>query len=497
MAGDTSRVNGDGRVSTGIQGLDTILDGGYLPERTYMVRGKPGTGKSITGLHYLTNGAENGEDVLYINLEEEVRDIRANAASLGFDLDGIEFLDLSPDSEFFVEDQGYDIFGADEVEQPSLVSEITDRVESTEPDRVFVDPLTQLRYLTADEYQFRKQVLAFMQFLKEQGSTVLFTSQDTPMAPDDDLQFISDGTIDLSQTTDGRKLQVLKFRGSDFRSGIHSFRISSDGITVFPSLVVAEEGTSEFERETVPSGVREMDEMLHGGIDRGTVTILSGAAGVGKTTTGLQFMKEAAKRGERSVVYSFEENRDTLIHRSQAIGVPITEMLEAGTLVVEEPEPEQLSADEFASRVRSEVTENDTSIVMIDGIDGYQLALAGQDDPNLNRELHKLSRYLKNQGVTVILVNEMKSISGDISVTEAGISYLADTVVFLRHLEIRGELRKAIGVLKKRTSDFEHTLREFCITEDGIQIGEPLTGLRGIMQGTPNWVDTPEDDESG
>jgi circadian clock protein KaiC len=164
------------RVSTGIEGVDSILHGGFLPERTYMVRGDPGTGKSLLGLHFLLQGAERDEEVLYINLEESEENIRQNAVSFGFDVEGIEFLDLSPDSEFFSKGLSYDIFSPDEVEQESLTAEIADRVETLTPDRVFVDPLTQLRYLAPDDYQFRKQVLSFMQFLHGEGATVLFTS---------------------------------------------------------------------------------------------------------------------------------------------------------------------------------------------------------------------------------------------------------------------------------------------------------------------------------
>ncbi|WP_303645369.1 ATPase domain-containing protein, partial [Haladaptatus sp. W1] len=129
--------------------------------------------------------------------------------------------------------------------------------------------------------------------------------------------------------------------------------------------------------------------------------------------------------------------------------------------------------------------ENDTSIVMIDGIDGYKLSLRDDDDRVLVRKLHTLCRYLKNMGITVILVDEIDTVTGEFQATEAGISYLADNIVFLRHLEVSGEMRKAIGVLKKRTSDFERMLREFQITEHGLKVGEPLTELSGVLSGSP------------
>ncbi|WP_247002165.1 ATPase domain-containing protein [Halosolutus gelatinilyticus] len=482
-------VKGEDRLSTGVRGLDRILHGGLIPGRTYMVRGQPGTGKSVLGLHFLTDATTAGDnEALYINLEESEADIRENANSFGFDLDGIEFLDLSPDSEFFVNDLSYDIFTSDEVAEESITEKITERVTEVDPNIIFIDPLTQLRYLSSDDYQFRKQVLSFMQFLKEQETTVLFTSQDTESEPDDDLQFMSDGIIHLGRSSKGRTIEVPKFRGTDFESGEHSLTIEYGGLTVYPNLVPRQH-EQKFDAETLSSGVPELDQLLDGGIERGTVSILTGPTGVGKTTTGIQFMKEAAGRGERSVIYSFEEGKGTILHRCESINIPIREMLDREALQIEEIEGLQLSSDEFAYRVRRQVEQEQAKIVMIDGVTGYQLALQG-DDQNLTTELHSLCRYLKNMGVTVILVSETRDITGPFQVTAEGLSYLGDTILFLQHIEVDGQMHKAIGVLKKRTSDFERTMREFQITEYGVQIGDQLTELRGILSGTPEWDDS-------
>jgi circadian clock protein KaiC len=250
----------------------------------------------------------------------------------------------------------------------------------------------------------------------------------------------------------------------------------------------------KFTPESISSGVPEIDHILHGGIERGTVTILSGPTGVGKTTLGTQFMKEAAGRGERSVIYMFEENKKTLLHRSKSVNIPAETMVERGTLAVEEVEPLDKSPAEFASMVRSEVEQHDTEIVMIDGIDGYRLSLHGAED-DLERELNSLGRYLKNMGVAVILVDSVDSVTGNFKPTNSGLSYLADNIVFLRYLEMQGELQKAIGILKKRTSNFERSLRQFEITQHGITVGEPLSGLRGILSGTPEFTGSERDDD--
>jgi len=476
------------RLSTGIKGFDHVLNGGLIPQRTYMIRGSPGAGKTLFGLHFLLAGIHNDEDTLFIALEEEEDDLQQNAASVGLDISDVPVLDLSPESDFFAEDRTYDIFAPDEAQEQPLVTEIAGHIEDHEPDRVVLDPATQLRYLAPDDYQFRKQILSFTRFLREQDATVMFTSQANQTDSDEDLQFLSDGVIKLRATEEDRSLSVPKFRGSESQSGRHAFRISNTGISVYPEIV-PDKQVQEFTGETISSGVPEIDEMLHGGINRGTVTILSGPTGVGKTTLGTQFMKEAAGRGERSVIYLFEENRGTFLERSSSINIPVTEMLDRGTLAIDEVEPLQRSAQEFAQDVRDEVEEHDSQIVMIDGVDGYRMSLHG-DDEKLTRRLHSLCRYLKNMGVTVILLDESGSVTDGFEPTSENISYLADSIVFIRYLELEGELHKAIGVLKNRTSDFERSLREFEITKHGLKVGDPLSQLRGILNGTPERIDT-------
>lgn len=473
------------RLSTGAPGLDQILHGGLLPNRGYMLRGEPGAGKTILALQFLTAG-DTEDGALFVNLEETEEDIRRNAASLGIDLDGVDFLDLTPTSDAFTERQSYSVFEPDEVEGQPLKQEIIDRVDDVDPTRVVIDPITQLRYLTPDSYQFRKEVTGLIRFFEEQEATVLFTSQAADHTPDDDLQFLSHGVVDLRHGDAGRAVRVPKFRGSDSRGGWHGFRIGDGGIRVYPKLV-PEAHTREFESGTISSGIQAVDELLGGGLERGTVTILSGPSGVGKTSLGAQFMKEAAGRGERSVIYEFEESYQTIRSRSEAIKIPIRQMEERGTLRVEIVEPLEKSTDEFSDMVRTDVEEDDATLVMIDGTAGYRLALRGEDT-DIVRELHSLCRYLKNMGVTVILVEEIATITGDFKATSRNISYIADNIVFLRYLELKGELRKAIGVLKKRMSDFERTLREFEITQRGIEVGEPLEDFVGILQGTPQHV---------
>ncbi len=469
----------DARVSTGVAGLDEIMNQGFLPQQVYLVRGGPGSGKSTLGLHFLTAGTSNGEKVLFITLGEPESQVRKNAKSIGLDLKGVSFLDLAPTPEFFTEAGSYDVFSPAEVERGPITQKITEEVGKLKPTMVFVDSATQFRYLSTDAFQFRKQMLALARYLTEQGATVVLSCEGSAEAPDDDLQFLCDGVISLESGPDGRTISVTKFRGSDFRSGAQSMRLGNRGMEVFPRLI-PEAYTREFVAEPIGSGVPELDELLHGGLERGTVTIISGPTGVGKTTLGLQFMKEAAGRGERSVVYTFEEGRQTMLKRCMGINIPVRDMIERKMLSIVQIEPLHYTPDEFATLVRQEVEEGNARIVMIDSTSGYGLSVGSGD---LLSHVRALTRYLRNMGVTTILISETETVTGELKATEIGASHLADNVVFLRYLEIAGEIRRAIGVLKKRTSSFEKTLREFEITRYGLKVGEPLTGLRGILSG--------------
>lgn len=471
---------GGERVNTGIPGLDRILNGGLVANRAYMVRGGPGSGKTMLGEHFLTAAAD--EDSLFVSLEESAENLESNAASVGLDLSDITILDYSPEAERFADDASYDVFAPGDRGQ-SLSEDIKDAVDEHEPDRVFVDPLTQLRQYAVDDDQFRQEVRSFTTYVHEKGATLLFTTQPTAEQPDDDLEFISDGSIELGESAKGRTITIRKLRGSGFQRGDHTVRITDEGFHVYPQLV-PNVRNRKFDASPVSSGVDALDDMLHGGIEPGTVTVISGPSGVGKTTTATQFATAAADRGGNSVAYLFEEAEATFMHRSETIGMPVREMAESGALTVNEVEPLSVSPDEFAANVREAVETDGARLVVIDGISGYRLSIRGEED-DLVRELHALCRYLRGMGVTVLLVDDVPNVTGAFQATSERISYLADNIIYFRYLEHGAEIRKAGGILKKRSSDFERTLREFEITSDGLRFGEPLRNLTGILSGSP------------
>ncbi len=486
---EMSRISFDERISTGISELDEVLDGGLLAYRTYLVRGNPGSGKTTLGFHFLTAGTKKGETTLFISIGEFEAQIRRDAAMQGLDLSAVLFLDMSMSAEFLNDEQQYHSHTSNSGQEirETIIYTIIQEVKRLRPQRVFLDSISQLRRLTPNALQYRRQLLAFLQFFAAQGSTVVITSESVDLATDEDLQAICDGIISLSNSPERQTLSVGKYRGSGFLRGDHTLRLSERGLEVFPHLLPEMSHQEEnYEIETLSSGVPELDALLHGGLERGTVSIITGPSGVGKTSMGIQFMKEAAVRGERSLVYIFDEAEETLLHRCEAINIPVRSMMKQGRLLIKRVEPLHFTPDEFAHSVRKEIEQEPTAMVMFDSISGYRLSMRGED---MVPHLHALCQRLQNNGLTVLLVNDVEAITGGFRATEIGISYMADNIVFLRYIEMQGEIHRTVGVLKKRLTGFERALRKWEITQYGITVGPPMTNLRGILSGIPELIE--------
>ncbi|WP_255152519.1 ATPase domain-containing protein [Halorarius halobius] len=460
------------RLSTGVPGLDAVLDGGLVSGQSYMVRGDSGTGKTILGQQFLLAGLEAGERALYVAFEERPEAIRTRAATLGFDLSGVEFLDLTAEPDLFVEDDTYSVFTTSEVEGKPIAEEIAEAVERVDPDRVFLDPLTRLRHVAPDDHQFHRLVSSMMRYLTDRGVTSVFSTQSTQRSPDDDLQYLGDGTVELLDTDRGRSVRVTKFRGSGFEKGPHALTIGEGGVDVFPKLVPGDHDAA-FEPKQLSTGNEGLDALLHGGIDRGSITLISGPSGVGKSTTGSLFLQAAADRGENAAGFLFEEPTESFRHRAESLGIGLGDAVADDRLRLHSLEPLRLSTDEFSNLVREEVEAHDIEVVLIDGTAGYRLSLHNEEE-DLVGELHALCRYLRNMGVTVLVTEELHDIEGTFRASDSHVSYLADTILFLRYAERNGRMEKEIGVMKRRLGGFDPTIHSLVVDDDGYRVGDPI-----------------------
>lgn len=471
---------------SGTPGLDAVLHGGFLSGHTAILSGGPGSGKTILALQFLA--AADG-DALYIGFEEREQELRRNAERLGIDLSGVSVLDLSAKDDRFFTEEAYTLFSSDEVEGEELLGQIASAIEDHDIDRLVIDPLSELRSLLPDDFQFRRNISSLFNTLTDRGITTVCTAQPSDRSANADLQFLGNTTIEIHRSTERRTIEVTKNRGSESASGLHTFRIHSGiGGQVYPKLVPGDH-YRETSRDPLPSDVEELDALLHGGLERGSVTIISGPSGVGKTTTATHFLQAAARRDERALAFLFEELRSDYLYRSTQLGMDVEELVDGGSLEVEEIEALTQSPDEFAHHVREAVEDRDVEFVMIDGTAGYRLGLRGDDsEDQLMRELHALCRYLKRMGVTVILIEEVRDIVGEFTATESQTSYLADNILFLQYLEVDGVIRKSVGVLKKRFGGFERSLRTLSIDDGGLHVGDKLSGYRGILTGAPEQI---------
>ena len=474
------------RASTGIPGLDDILDGGLPREHLYVVQGAPGTGKTTIGLQFLMAGREQGERCLYITLSETAAELRGSSRSHGWNLDGLEIHEVLPGEEPAAETENT-LFHPSEIELSETTNAILGTIERVNPSRLVIDSLSEIRLLSQSPLRYRRQILELKQFLESRRCTTLFLDEVSPEDHDVHLQTISHGVVRLEQLApeygaERRRLRILKLRGLRFRGGYHDFKIETGGLDVFPRLIAAEHMPSE-RPGVVSSGLPGLDSLLGGGIDRGTTTLVMGPAGTGKSILVAQYASAAASRGEHVVMLTFDEGLGTFVARTEALGLPIRRQIEEGTIRVRQIDPAELSPGEFTHIVRGAVERDDARMIVIDSLSGYFNAMP--EERLLTVQLHELFTYLRQHGVAVLITLPQHGFVGPNVDTPIEVSYLADTVVLLRYFETGGQIHKAISVVKKRSGLHETTIRELGMDGAGLRVGPALQGFHGVLSGTP------------
>jgi circadian clock protein KaiC len=477
------------RAGTGVAGLDDILGGGLPTNHLYLLDGEPGTGKTTLAMQFLLEGVAKGERGLYVTLSESASELKAVAQSHGWNLDGIDIFELSKDSARDLE-EGYTIFHPAEVELQQTVDEVLKAVEEHNPARVAFDSLSEMRLLAREPLRFRRQILALKQFFQGRECTVILLDDKT--APEGDLQLhsLAHGVVVLEHValeygSERRRLQVTKVRGIRFRGGFHDFRIVTGGVEVYPR-VLQDEAKIDVSGVSILSGSRPLDALLGGGITCGTSTLITGAAGTGKSVLCTQFARAEIKRGKRVLFYLFDERMATFTLRSAELGMAMDDARKSGQLTITQVEPTELSPGEFASQVVKAVEQDKCSLVIIDSINGYMQSMP--EERLLAIQIHELLSFLSNNGVTCIMTLVQHGIFGNPVDEAAEVSYLADTVILMRYFEVSGSVRQAISVVKKRSGNHERTIRECKVQKGGLFVGEPLRDFQGVLTGVPQYT---------
>lgn len=477
------------KCQTGVPGMDEVLAGGLPRNHLYLLQGKPGTGKTTLALQFLKEGVKSGEKSLYVTFSETESELNAVARSHGWNLNDIAILELSTISKMINAKDINTLFHPSEVELTRLITLLLERIDQVGAQRIVFDSVSELRLLSESSFRYRRQMLAFKEFFIGRGSTVLFLDDLTTEIGDVHVQSIVHGVLLLEKFraaygVERRQFNIAKLRGVGFRGGTHDYIVEKGGIRIFPRLVAADypENTN---RKQISSGLPELDNLIGGGLDTGTSTLILGPAGTGKSTAAMRLAVSAADQGLKVAIYSFEESIENLVARAEALGMSLRSHLTSGQIKLRKIDPAELTPGQFTALVRGEEGESTADMVVIDSLNGYIHAMPEQQF--LMLQLHELLAFLGRNGAVTILVLSQAGVMGSSMQTPLDLTYLADTVIMTRFFEAFGEIKKAISIIKKRTGIHEESLREFRIGQGGLIIGPVLKNFTGILSGMPRY----------
>lgn len=475
------------RVSTGVPGLDKVLRGGLPHGQMYLLEGDPGTGKTTIALQFILSNAAQGGSGLYVTLSESRKELEQVANSHGWSLDGLPTLELTSEELASDAQSQYTVFHPSEVELVSTLRRVLDEVHRVNPSCVVFDSVSELRLLAGDSIRYRRQLLALKGFFAHRATTVLILDDRTGEGTDKQLQSIVHGVIRLQKLVRDygatrRNLEVLKVRGAAYREGLHDYVIREQGVLVYPR-VLSSEAVPVQRGARLTSTVKELDDLIGGGLQPGTSNLIMGPAGVGKSTIGALYASTAAGRGQHAVIFAFDELPKTLMHRCDQLGMTVERQVADGKLVIEQVDPAEMSPGEFSNNLLRMVDGNPSvRVVVIDSLNGFMHAMSGEREAVLH--LHELLTCLNMRGVTTIMTLAQHGLIGHMQ-SQVDVSYLADSIILLRYFEMAGEVRQAISVLKNRASAHEHTIRELSFYTGRITVGQPLNDFQGVLTGVP------------
>lgn len=476
------------RHPTGVPGLDEVLGGG-LPEYSFnLVAGEPGTGKTTLVQQIMFSNATPERSAIYFTVlgEPPAKMLRYQQQFSFFDFDrlddSIRFVNLS--EEVLAGDLGV------------VLDRIVEEVEERSPGIVIVDSFRTVVRNAEGGSRGDVELQSFIQRLALhltgwQATTFLVGEYTEEEAHDNPVFTVADSILwlrqDVEQSSIVRRLQAKKIRGQAPLPGMHSLRITSDGIQIFPRMVAVEVGRRRDREEPrrLSTGVPGLDEMMGGGIPAGDATLVAGTAGSGKTILATSFAAEAARLGESAVIAVFEERPREYLRRARELGVDLEAMEREGSLRIHYLRPMDLSVDETLHQLRESVQEMDATRVVIDSLTGFEVALAPGFRSEYREALYRMVAALTSCGTTVLMTIESLERFTELRFTPHEISFLSENILLQRYVELEGELQRVMMVVKMRGSDHSRALRRYQITSDGIAMGDYLHEFRDIITGVP------------
>ena len=476
------------KIATGISSFDIIAKGGLPRNRTTLISGTAGSGKTIFAIQFLAAGIQLGVPGVFVTFEESAADVRKNMRSFGWNLEQWEqegllaFVDASPDPTLeSVESGGFDL-GA-------LLARVEHAVRKVKAERVAVDSLGAVFSQFSDQSIVRSELFRIASALKSIGVTAVLTAERTEdygsIARFGVEEFIADNVMILRNVLEEesrrRTIEILKFRGCDHQKGEYPFTIVPEGgVIVIPLSAMQLSMKSSSVR--ISSGNEQLDEMCGGGLFRDSVTLVSGATGTGKTLTVTQFLQGGTKNGERCLLLAFEESRDQLFRNATGWGFDFEAMEREGKLRVVCDYPDVNGLEDWLVTIQATIRDFKPQRVALDSLS----ALEHVGTAKAFREfVIGLTSFIKHEEITGLFTSTTASLMGGDSITETHISTLTDSIILLRYVEMFGDMKRGLTVLKMRGSWHDKAIREFTIDKGGMKMGRPFRNVTGILSGAP------------
>ena len=484
------------KLKTGIPGFDLISEGGLPIGRTTLVVGSAGCGKTVFSCQFLIEGIKRGETGVYVTFEESPTNIRKNMRGFGWDIAKLEeegkwyFVDASPEP-------GKNAYISGDYDLSPLLARIQYAIDKVKATRVSMDSLGAIFSYIPDKAQIRDDLFIIVSALRDVNSTAILTSERNQeygsISAHGVEEYVADNVIILRnvliEEKRRRTLEILKYRGSSHQQGEFPFTILTDrGFVTIPlSAMASEDRDSSTIR--ISSGNLELDEMCGGGFYRDSIILASGATGTGKTLLSTQFISAGIQNNERCIYFAFEENRHQLMRNARGWGMDYTQAEKEGMLKILFRYPESTRLENHLIRMQEAIQEFKPHRVVIDSL----TALEKVATFNGFREfIASLNATVRGQGMTGLYTATAPTLLGGSSVTESHISTSTDSIILLRYVEVYGEVKRGLAVIKMRGSKHDKQIREFIIDDKGMHIGKSFRNVIGILSGNPTYVDQDE-----
>ncbi len=474
------------KLPTGMPGFDTVGFGGLPKGRATLVAGTAGSAKTVFAMQFLVKGTEVGENGVFVTFEETPADLRRNMLSLGWDCARLEeerklaFVDASPRPEEERIEAGAFDFAA-------LVARIEACVRRIDAKRVVLDSVGAIFAQFKDPAAVRKELYRIIAALKHMDVTAIVTSERTedygPISRHGMEEFVADNVVLLRNTLEEEKrrrtIEILKFRGTDHQKGEFPFVVSDEGVVVIPlsSIRLRQKSTTL----RIASGTVELDAMCGGGFFRDSIVLVSGATGTGKTLMVTAFMAGGIAKGERCLAFCFEESRQQFFRNAAGWGFDFEKLEKEGHLKVVTDYPEIMPLENHLIRMKKIIEEFKPNRVAIDSLSALERSSTQR---GFREFVISLTAFVKDQEMAGLFTSTTALLGGT-SVTEAHISSICDSIVLLRYVEVYGEMRRALTVLKMRGSPHDKEIREFSIDGTGMHVGKAFRNVTGILAGNP------------